>query len=412
VIGGRENAISVARSLGRRGIRVYALNHSRALVRFSRYCKRLKAAGETQANWLAYLLSPWTVKVRGAFLIACSDDGLQLLIENREALLQKGYRLDLCDTNAQATVLDKLRTVEAAARAGVPAPKHWVVESIADVERIRDELSFPLILKPLHAHVFTARFAGRKYLKARSYQEVHGTIAKMEAAKVPFMLQELIEGPDTLLCSYYTYLDEDLEPQFDFTKAIVRRFPVNEGGATYHVVTRDPEVQEIARRFVKGVGLRGLSVTEFKRDRRDGKLKLIECNGRLSAANNVVMEAGFDLPIWLYNRAVGIPQDPLPSDYRTNLHLWYPVRDFKAFRQLRARGEMTFKGWMRSIRPKGVKKITPFWSWRDPLPSLVEASRVTRGLLRKVLAMPFRRWPRPTPRPAAPVGETRERTPS
>jgi predicted ATP-grasp superfamily ATP-dependent carboligase len=265
------------------------------------------------------------------------------------------------------------------------------VRSLADVQGIRGELSFPLIVKPLHAHVFTAHFAGRKYLRARSYEEVHETIATMEAAEVPFMLQEMIQGPDTLLCSYYTYLDEDLEPQFDFTKAMVRRFPVNEGGGSYHVVTRDPEVRELALRFVQGVGVQGLSMVEFKRDRRDGKLKLIECNARLSAANNVLMEAGIDLPIWVYNRAVGIPQEPLPSTYRTKLHLWNPSLDFKAFLQLRSRGEMTLKGWMRSILPRGVKKITPFWSWRDPLPSMAEAARMTYVLARKALTLPFRR---------------------
>lgn len=391
VIGGQENALSVARSLGRRGIRVYALNHRQTVVRFSRHCKRLRAAGETLASWAEYLLSARSERIRGAFLLACSDEGLQVLIEHRDALLERGYRLDLCDPKAQAMMLDKLSTVEAAARLGVPAPAHWVVNSIADVERIRDELTFPLIVKPLHTHVFAAHFAGRKHLRARRYREVRETIAAMEAAQVPFMLQEMIQGPDTLLSSYYTYLDEGLEPQFHFTKAVVRRYPTNEGGATCHVVTHDPEVKELALRFVRGVGLPGLSNVEFKRDRRDGQLKLIECNGRLTAANNLLVAAGMDLPIWIYNRAVGIPQEPLPTTYRTDRHLWYPATDFKAFLQLRRRGELTFKGWIRSIRHEGVKLITPFWSWSDPLPSLAEATRMAYVVARKLLTWPFRR---------------------
>ena len=387
MIGGRENAISATRSLGRRGVPVYALNQRRYVVRLSRYCKRLNAAGESKEAWAEFLLSSRSEFLRGAFLLACSDEGLQLLLEHRMALLDK-YLLDISDPDAQATVLNKLDTANAAACAGVPAPAHWVVKTLADVERIKGELTFPLIVKPLLSHVFATHFAERKYLRAESYHEVHSNIAAMEEAQVPFMLQEMIPGPDDRLCSYYTYLDENLEPQFDFTKAIVRRYPVNEGGGSYHIVTRNPEVKELALRFVRNVRLQGLSLVEFKRDDRDGRLKLIECNGRLSAANNLLVEAGLDLPIWVYNRAVGIPQEPLPKTYRTDLHLWNPALDLKAFLQLRRRGQLTFQGWMKSIRHR---KITPYWSWRDPVPSIAEVVWLGFVVLRKLVTWPLRR---------------------
>ena len=90
------------------------------------------------------------------------------------------------------------------------------------------------------------------------------------------LLVEKVPGPDDLLCSYYTYLDADGEALFDFTKRIIRRFPVGMGNGCYHITDRNPEVREVALKLFRHVGLRGLANAEFKRDQRDGRLKLIE----------------------------------------------------------------------------------------------------------------------------------------
>ena len=42
-------------------------------------------------------------------------------------------------------------------------------------------------------------------------------------------------------------------------------------------------------------GLRGVANVEFKRDPRDGRLKLIECNARFTAANGLLTASGIDL---------------------------------------------------------------------------------------------------------------------
>ena len=70
---------------------------------------------------------------------------------------------------------------------------------------------------------------------------------------------------------------------------------------------RNPEVAELGLRFFQGVGLRGLANVEFKRDARDGRLKLIECNHRFTAPTGLLRAAGMDLPLFVYNRLTGRP---------------------------------------------------------------------------------------------------------
>jgi hypothetical protein len=56
------------------------------------------------------------------------------------------------------------------------------------------------------------------------------------------------------------------------------------GNACYHLTDWNPEVGDLSLKLFQWVGLRGLANAEFKRDERDGKLKLIECNARFTAS--------------------------------------------------------------------------------------------------------------------------------
>ena len=86
---------------------------------------------------------------------------------------------------------------------------------------------------------------------------------------------------------------------------------------------------ELGLRFFEGVGLRGLGNVEFKRDARDGRLKLIECNHRFTAATGLMRAAGLDLPLFVYNKLTDRPL-PTVDRYRAGLTMWYPMKDVRA----------------------------------------------------------------------------------
>jgi D-aspartate ligase len=267
-------------------------------------------------------------------------------------------------------MLNKLRTYEAATAAGVATPRFWVVRAAGQLERLRPSLVFPLLVKPQLSHVFVARF-GKKFFIAEDFEQLTEALVAASDAGIEVLLMELIPGPDELLSSYYTYLDEDGSPLFHFTKRIIRRFPPGMGGGCYHVTDEIPELREPALRLFRHVGLRGLANVEFKLDPRDGQRKLIECNARFTAANCLVARAGFDLARFVYNRVVGLPQPPLTT-YRRGLRLWYPLEDLRAFRALHRRGELSAAAWAKSLlHPQTL----PLFEWSDPLPSLMELVR-------------------------------------
>lgn len=369
LLGGDANALSVARSLSGEGVAVHAVGLPNSPVRWSRFCRWIptETRADVQASWSRRLLGPESEHLRGAVLLSCCDDGIELIAHHREALSQK-YKLDDSNKDTQLCMLNKLATYRAAVAAGVPTPRFWVADTREQIIALRDELRYPIIVKPLLSHVFASRLGKGKFVRANNFDELlAGFRSLSEKAGIEVMLVESIPGPDDQLCSYYTYLDEHGRPLFDFTKRIIRRSPMNRGPACYHVTDWNPEVKEVALRLFRHAGLRGLANAEFKRDGRDGQLKLIECNARFTAANCLVTASGLDLAKFVYNRLIGRPFE-LPSQYTTALHLWDPVLDFRAFLELRRAKQLTLAGWASSLtRPM----ILPYFRWSDPLPSIM-----------------------------------------
>jgi len=383
-------AVSVIRSLARDGVDVRLLCRASAAPAYSRYAQRLPADGPGPAvqAWRECLLGPGSSALHGAVLLACNDDGVQFLLDQRDELAAD-YLLDVCEPGAQRAMLDKLATYRAAAAAGVPTPRFWPADTEEQLLAARDEYVYPLMVKPLLAHAFKRVFPG-KYFMVDDFDELLATFRRCQAESIGVVLLEVIPGPDDLLCSYYTYLDEAGEPQFHFTKRIIRRYPEREGFGCYHITDWNPEVRDLGLRLFRHAGLRGVANVEFKRDQRDGQLKLIECNARFTAANALLVASGLDLGLYVYRRLAGLPQ-PAIGDvrYRTGLRLWYPFDDFLAFLELRRQGRLTLGGWLRDVcHPQ----VLPYFSPSDPLPSLVRLKNVSRPVVVQTVRDLSRRW--------------------
>jgi D-aspartate ligase len=88
---GMVTAMPIIRSLGRAGIDIRLLCTPGSPTASSRYAHRLATDGEgAQAEqWRRYLLGPRSDDLRGAVLLACNDDALELFVEHHDALAEK-----------------------------------------------------------------------------------------------------------------------------------------------------------------------------------------------------------------------------------------------------------------------------------------------------------------------------------
>ena len=379
VMGGLVGAaISVARSLARHGIEVYLLSPPDSPDRYSRYIRyiRLSQTDPLHEAWATFLLGTASDHLRGAVLMPCSDEGIEIILRHRDQLSRK-FALDVSNPKAQACFLNKLCTYEVAAEAGIPTPRFWRADTAEQVKAHRDEYAYPLMIKPLYSHKFKPVF-NRKFLMVKDFDELCGACDEVRRHDLEVVLLEFIPGEDDRLCSYQTYMDESGTPLFDFTKRVIRRQPPGEGMASYHVTDWNPEVRDLGLRLLTHVGHRGLAHVEFKRDERDGTLKLIECNARFTGPNGLLTASGYDVGLLVYNHVVGRPQPSLKGkEYKLGLRFWHPGRDFVAFVDLRAKGQLSLRSWVASVLHP---QVLPIFRWNDPLPSLAMLLRLPHRL--------------------------------
>jgi predicted ATP-grasp superfamily ATP-dependent carboligase len=276
-------------------------------------------------------------------------------------------------------VLDKERTHELALETGVPVPRTMTVRDREELARAADEMDFPAALKPLQAHKFRRLFTQKGFV-AENRSDLESFFSMTEAAGVEMLVTEMVPGPDQYH-SFYTYLDERREPLFTFTKQKLRQYPITFGAGVYHVMDWNEEVAELGLRFCQGAGLRGLLNVEFKRDARDGQLRLIECNHRFTASTALHLKAGLDVPLFTYNRLLGVPGPRVGRPYKEGIALWYPRADFRAFRQYRRAGQMTTVRYLRTLLRRQHFSLA---SVRDPGPLLVALRPGLTGAKRRI----------------------------
>ncbi|MBZ2168207.1 hypothetical protein [Marinobacter sp. F4216] len=368
LLGGRENTLSVTRSLGKKGVPVYVMAPKNCAAHYSRYCRKSWVVPEGTIEEDFYrqqlLESHIPTELSNALVFTCSDRAITFVAHFQNELKNR-FELEITPPELHNSLLDKQTTLAMAKEAGCDIPAYWHIETISDIERHITSITFPVLIKPIHSHKFESEFRV-KLLLVNGPKELFRQAERVLSAGIAFMLCEHIPGPDSLLSSYYTYIDDDSKEYFAFTKRIIRRSPKNFGRGSLHATQWLPETAEAGQRFFRGINFKGLGNVEFKRDPRDGKLKIIECNARFTAAQEHVLQSGVDIAELIYRHRTGQECQEIEG-YREHLYYWYWDDDFDAYRDLRKSGEITFFEWFRSWQHP---KVFPYWSWVDLPPFL------------------------------------------
>jgi predicted ATP-grasp superfamily ATP-dependent carboligase len=382
LLGGEAIAVSACRSLGWAGVRVHALGHARDPVRRSRWCHEFVAVGSKEGVIERYLEWLESGGPRGgAVILPCDDYGVEMIARNRARLEEWGYAPVEGEDEVMLAMLDKERTYELAREAGVATPRTATVRTADEALGAVGGFELPVGLKPLQSHVWAQHYA-HKLILAANRDELREVSEWAFGPGVPMLMTEVVPGPETEICTYFTYVARDGEPLFDYTKSKIRQWPKRSGLTCYQVSDWRPEVAEAGRALVRGIGLRGVAVPEFKRDPRDGEWKLIECNHRFTGSLDLTRHCGIDMTLIAYRSTAGQPVER-PKAYRRGVTQWNPIEDVRALLDYRRDGELTVPGWARSVaRPQHF----PMMRLDDPMPTAAslgsKLARAARKLAR------------------------------
>jgi D-aspartate ligase len=308
VFGSDYRALGVVRSLGRRGIPVLVLSGGDdTLAAKSRYATSVVPLPEGGDPTLLLCDLAERFEIAGWVLFPTADESAAVVARSYTVLAGR-FLLASPPWETFRWAYDKRLSYELATRAGVPHPRTWSVGSAEEAARL--DLDFPVIIKPAVKQSFNALTVAKAW-RVDSPGELRQRFAEaVELLPVEvLMIQELIPGSgkdgDGEHLSYAALCQRGA-PLAELVARRTRQYPPDFGRASTFVETiEEPEVEEVSRRLLGQLGLDGLVEVEFKRDPRDGELKLLDINPRVWGWHTLAQRSGVDFPYLAYRLARG-----------------------------------------------------------------------------------------------------------
>jgi predicted ATP-grasp superfamily ATP-dependent carboligase len=359
---GWVNGLAAIRSLGRAGAPVVALDHRAGALGFrSRYALPVRTPDPAaeEERFVELLAEIGDALDAPAPVFPTHDEPLNAVARARDRLGER-YLYPFPPWERLARIQDKRRQLEAAQAAGVETPRTAHPASAGEARAAADELGYPVLVKPSSTEGFRGRF-GRQAFRCEAGEEVERAFT--DAAEFGPMVQELVPGGDDALYTVGSYISEDGEPLGTFSGRKLRQTPPGVGTCRVGEALWDDEAVEAGLRLLQALEFHGLSQVEFKRDARDGRLKLMEINPRLWQWHALAAASGVDLPRIAYADLVG--DRPAPASQNGRRRRWaitFVPGEPAAF-----------------LRPPYVEAVLA----RDDLkPALAQAARLLRSVRR------------------------------
>ncbi|HET6265249.1 MAG TPA: hypothetical protein VFD95_10350 [Usitatibacter sp.] len=368
--------ISLVRTLGMAGIpAIVATSNGDEPALSSRYCRtryripRLDS-GAPAADALVSLGGRLAAEHgRRVPLMYGSDDALELINAHRERL-ERYFLLLLNDHDVGGALIAKDRFQAFAASRGLPVPRSlaWAGDGPGTVRGTPG----PVVAKPSekidwhHSALCRDLFDGDgKALVFATGQEA-ADHAGLGAHHAKLTFQEYVPGGHEELWSYHGFADENGEVLAAFTGRKIRTFPAVTGESAYIEVAHDPSLEAVGRDIVRRCPLKGVFKMDFKRDPATGRWYLLEINARCNLWLFLGASNGLNLMRVAYDYLVdGVRPQAGRAEARRR---WIAFElDYRAYREMAARGEITFGRWIASL---AAPKVYNLFSVSDPLPWL------------------------------------------
>lgn len=343
--------LGAIRSLGRAGVPVIGLDPDPGHAGFaSRYCTALQCphpVHEPEAL-LEFLLDQGR-KLSEPGILSPASDAFILFISRYRDELRDLFRFNLPTAEVMEAIVDKRKLYELADRVGVAHATTVYPETMDDVHQIKHELDYPAYIKPYHSHLWQVAFPGAgKGIKVFGPEELVESFERVFDAGVQVMVQSIIAGPATNVRTAYVSISHHGELLGLLTTRKIRQFPVEFGRGSIAETFHDPKFAELGLNFFRAIDYRSFGTVEFKRDDRDGELKITDLNPRWVKPINLPTDSGVDFPLLHYLDLAG--ETPAPRlTYASGVRWLDGVSDLGSAWALYRAGELSPWAWIRSL---------------------------------------------------------------
>lgn len=323
--GENRSALAVTRSLGRRGHTIFVAGlETNNLSACSKYCKRSFQTSNPLKNGKKYL-----EKIVGIvdmekidIIFPITEQSIYLLNRVRDKL-PRDVILACASSETMEAVSNKYRLFQMAEKLGVAIPETIYVLDADDILEKRTQISgFPVVVKPAYSKIEDGeRIISTRVMYAASQSELTRLYETKTELRYPSLVQELIVGEGTGL---FTLFDHGHHLALFSHRRLLEKPPSGGVSVLSESVLLDDEMVTAAGKLLSEVQWTGIAMVEFKRDKNDGKAKLMEINGRFWGSLQLAVSSGIDFPALCLDYYLGKKTGALLSDYKVGHRLkWF-----------------------------------------------------------------------------------------
>jgi predicted ATP-grasp superfamily ATP-dependent carboligase len=370
-----HGGVGAIRSLGRLGVPVYAITEDPYTpAAASRYLTRAfvwpTTGTEDPGRLVEGLLRIGRRIGRPTVLIPTDEEAAVLIAEHPDEL-GKHFLFPRVAPSLPRRLASKQGLHELCAEHGVPSPTAAFPRSYDDIVAFAEKARFPVVVKNREAFVRRSRPAVGGTTRVATPEGLLA-LARGWGDDPGVILQEYLPREEAEDWIVHAYCDADSVPRAMFTGVKVRSWPPHAGMTANAYVVDNPELADLAARFIKQIGFTGIIDLDLRFDRRDGQYKLLDFNPRMGAQFRLFEnDAGVDVVRALHLDLTG---RPVPEGEQRSGHRYIVENiDLPALLAYRRSGYTT------PHAPRRANGTELAWfAGDDPLPFLTMLARFVR----------------------------------
>lgn len=392
--GDQRSALACVRALGKAGVKCFVTGTEKSsLAGISRYCDAsavIPGPTEDPDGFIAEVLR--NAKSWGAdILFPMTEESLRTLLPNTDLL--EDFRVPFPPFEVFTSVSDKAIVLQQARELGIATPRQALWEDLEAIrqERVSDDLSFPLVLKPTRSvRPIQVQGVGRGMRYVHTAEELDSWIESATSADLPVLVQERIEGIGAGV--FLLLWDGQLRASVGHRR--LREKPPSGGvSVVRESTTVDPLLLERSLTLLSSLGFaNGVAMVEYKIQRDVQVPFLMEINGRFWGSLQLAIDAGVNFPALLVRCALeDAPTEPITGVPGVRTRWLLGDLDQLLIRLIRSQDKLNLPAgspgrlkalldFLLDFRP-GVR--SEVLKLDDPLPFLVEMCEWWRKLLRR-----------------------------
>lgn len=367
--GNHYTALGGIRTLGRRGVPVYALdyNFSTAYALSSRYVKEKVLCpwiGDSEKNFADFLLK-LSEHFQEPPVLMASHDAYAIVMSNYTDVLSKKYLFHRGEQGLFANLINKKGLYGFSLKYGLPMPLTFFLASQEEEEKAIKEMAYPCIVKPVISHEFTKVFRKKCFI-INNAVELKDALKKTRKAKIEVMVQEIVPGFDDQMFLLDVFINKKGEATHSLTMQKLRQYPINFGVTSFGRQLYVPEIIEPGIDFLQKVGYQGFCEIEFKRHSESGKYLMVDFNARLTNFTSLLDACGMEAAYLIYRDLINKPLPPRHLRENMNRAFYHFFEDSVASYAYLHSGQL--KLWQ-IIKPLlKYKKVHAVWAIDDVKP--------------------------------------------